>query len=42
MIIFCADEDDESDQNGKLAPESSTVSSANLKLVYDVEYRAPD
>lgn len=26
----------------KLSPESITVSSANLKLVFEVEYRAPD
>ena len=46
MIILSSDEeeeeDDESDREGELPPESSTVSSANLKLVYDVEYRAPN
>ena len=42
MIILSSDEeDDESDPNGELAPETSTVSNASLKLVYDVEYRAP-
>ena len=29
-------------QDGELSAESSNVTSANLKMVYDVEYRAPD
>ena len=34
--------DDESDQNEEMPPESCTVNSANLKLVYDVEYQPPE
>ena len=42
MIILSSDEEeDESDLNGELAPETSTLSNASLKLVYNVEYRAP-
>ena len=33
---------EENDQEAELSPESSNDISANLKLVYDVEYRAPD
>ena len=33
---------DESDEDGELPSESNTVTSANLKVVYGVEYRAPD
>ena len=32
---------DESEQVGELLQDSNTVSSANLKLVYDVEYQEP-
>lgn len=39
MIVLSSDEEeDESDQNGELSPETSAVSSAS----YDVEYRALD
>ena len=34
--------DNESDRDDELVPESSTVSSVNLKLVYDVEYQPPE
>ena len=37
MITLSSD-----DEDGELSPESSTMASANLMLVYDVEYRAPD
>ena len=30
------------DRSAELPPESGTVTSANLKLVFDVEYRAPE
>ena len=32
----------ESEKDDELSPESSTVTSANLKIVFDVEYRAPE
>lgn len=33
---------DESDQDSELLPDSYTVNSINLKLVFDVEYKAPE
>ena len=30
------------DEDSELPPESSTMTSTNLTVVYDVEYRAPD
>ena len=41
IILSSDEEDDESDLNGGLSQETSAVSNASLKLVYDVEYRAP-
>ena len=38
MIVLTSDE---SDEDGELPLESNTVTNANLKIVYDVEYRAP-
>ena len=40
-LIRGSQSSDDSEQVGELSPQSITVRSANLKLVYDVEYRAP-
>ena len=44
MIILSSDDEDEEEesQDGELAMETSTISNVTLKLVYDVEYRAPE
>src|SRR5699024_7415545 len=36
------DEEEESDQDVELAAETSIFSNVSLKLVYDVQYRAPE
>ena len=45
MVILSSDEEEdeeENDQDGELAMETSTSSNVTLKLVYDVEYMAPE
>ena len=44
MVILSSDEeeDEEEEEDDELSMETSTSSNVTLKLVYDVEYRAPE